>query len=426
MKRLLLLGLLLAAAGGLLWSQSFTVVLQNAEDTAFYYVVDPPELIVFDTATSIFENVVFDYFAEEPANGDDFAGFSELAPGESMSLDGLTEGKHLLVGFFVVPGKIGFPVRVITLQAGGGLDERTYRIFDEPALITARAGRGRISDYPPVPLAAVAQPAAPSAASAAVPSTAPSAAPATAPQAAEPAERPAEAEAPAAAAPATTAAAEPAAPASAAPKAAAAPVEERGFFRFKIDNQYEDWEAIPAFLSFPPDRPLTSFTREQYGGEFEVLPIAQSKHWGKEGTAINEIKVVNNLESIYLYVSTYSTISSNMSIFLYFQTEQNLRRRGATNRLTLELLPAKAEEPGLVVLWEKGREPMIVGKLDSGSFFLEAEINKDLLYDIEMAKPAITFFDLTTSYFDRQELDYEEFYVASVPLSRIPTENTLY
>jgi hypothetical protein len=391
MKRLLFAGVLLAAVGGLLWSQDYTVVIQNAEDTTFYYVVDPPELIVFDTATSIFENVVFDYFAEEPANGDDFSVFSELVPGESRSLTGLTEGKHLLVGFFVEPGQMGFPVRVINLQAGGGLDERTYRIFSEPALITARAGRGRLSDYPPIPPKAVA-------------TAAPAEAPATAPAPAAP-------EAPA----------EPTVPAE-----AAATVGQRGFFRFRIDNQYEDWEAIPAFLSFPPDRPLSSFTREQYGGQFEVLPIAQSKHWGRQGTAISEIKVVNNLESIYLYVSTYSAISSNVSIFLYFQTEQNLRRRGATNRFTLELLPAKAEEPGLVVLWEKERKPTIVGRLASGSFFLEAEIDKNLLYDIEAAKPEITFFDLTTSYFDRQELTYEEFYVASVPLAGIPTEKTLY
>ena len=122
MKRLMLMAVLLAATGA--WSQSYTVVIENAEDKAFYYVLDPPELIVFETGTSIFENVVFDYFAEEPANGDDFTGFSELAPGESLSLDALTEGKHLLVGFFVLPGEMGFPVRVITLQAGGGLDER--------------------------------------------------------------------------------------------------------------------------------------------------------------------------------------------------------------------------------------------------------------------------------------------------------------
>ena len=128
MKRFMLMAVLLAAAGSLLWSEDFTVVIQNAEDSTFYYVLDPPELIVFETGTSIFENVVFDYFAEEPANGDDFTGFSELAPGESLSLDALTEGKHLLVGFFVLPGEMGFPVRVITLQAGGGLDERIYRI----------------------------------------------------------------------------------------------------------------------------------------------------------------------------------------------------------------------------------------------------------------------------------------------------------
>jgi hypothetical protein len=416
MKRLLLMGVLLAAAGGLLWSQSYTVVIQNAEDSTFYYVLDPPELVVFEPATSIFENVVFDYFAEEPINGDDFSGFSELAPGESLRIDSLTEGKHLLVGFFVLPGEMGFPVRVITLQAGGGLDERTYRIYSEPALITARAGRGRLSDHPPIPPTAAARPPAPAATTTPTPSAAVQ-------ESAGPSGGQAQAEAPASPAPAAAATAAASAPAA---PAAAAPVEERSFFRFQIDNRYEDWEAIPAFLSFPPDRTLRSFTREQYGGEFEVLPIDQAKHWGAEGTAVNEIKVVNNLESIYLYISTYSSISSNVSIFLYFHTEQNLRRRGATNRFTLELLPEKAEEPGLVVLWEKDREPMIVGSLASGSFFLEAKIDKSLLYDIEVAKPAISFFDLTTSYFDRQELAYEEFYVASVPLFELPTEETLY
>jgi len=376
MKRLLLVGVLITAAAGLLSGQSYAVVIQNAEEETFHYVLDPPELTAFETATSIFENVVYDYFAEAPAEEDDFAGFSELAPGESLSLEDLEEGRHLLVGFFVIPGQMGFPVRVITLQAGGGLDERTYRIFSEPALITARAGRGRISDYAPIPPKAVAA-------------------------AAETAE-------------------------SASAPAAAAPGAERGFFRFQIDNQYEDWEAIPTFLSFPSGRTLTSFTREQYGGAFEVLPIDQSRHWDSGGTSVNEIKAVNNLDNVYLYISTHTALSPNVSVFLYFHSDQNLRRTGATNRFTLELLPAKAEEPGLVVLWEKERKPVIVGTLASGSFFLEASIDKNLLYDIEVAKPEITFFDLTTSYFDRQELAYEEFYIASVPLAGIPTEQTLY
>jgi hypothetical protein len=372
MKRLLLVGVLICAAAGLLPGQSSTVVIQNAEEATFHYVLDPPELTVFETATSIFENVVYDYFAEAPAAEDDFSGFSELAPGQFLRLEDLAEGKHLLVGFFVLPGQMGFPVRVITLQAGGGLDERTYRIFSEPALITARAGRGRISDYAPIP---------PKAAAAAAETVAATAAPA---------------------------------------------VAEEGFFRFQIDNRYEDWEAIPTFLSFPSDRTVPSFTREQYGGAFEVLPIDQSRHWGSQGTAISEIKVVNNQEAVYLYISTHSALSPNVSVFLYFHTDQNLRRTGATNRFTLELLPAKAEEPGLVVLWEKERKPLIVGTLASGSFFLEAKIDKNLLYDIQEAKPEITFFDLTTSFFDRQELAYEEFYIASIPLAAIPTERTLY
>ncbi|MCK5008477.1 MAG: hypothetical protein KAR73_13890, partial [Spirochaetales bacterium] len=84
------------------------------------------------------------------------------------------------------------------------------------------------------------------------------------------------------------------------------------------------------------------------------------------------------------------------------------------------------EEPGLVVLWEKDRKPVVVGKLASGSFFLEARIEKELLFDLLYARPEITFFDLTTSFFDRQELTYEEFYIATVALAEIPTEKTIY
>jgi len=391
MKLTFLVGVLIVAVAGLLSGQSYTVVIQNAEEETFHYVLDPPELTAFETATSIFENVVYDYFAEAPEAADDFAGFSELSPGQAVSLEGLAEGRHLLVGFFVVPGQMGFPVRVINLQAGGGLDERTYRIYSEPALITARAGRGRISEYAPIPPRVVAQ----------------------SPAKTEAASRIA---APAAAA----------SPAAVSAAATARPTAEQGFFRFQIDNRYEDWEPIPALLSFPSDRFLPSFTREQYGGAFEVLPIGQSRHWGSKGTSINEIKVVNNLEAVYLYISTHSALSPETSVFLYFYSDQNLRRLGATNRFTLELVPAKAEEPGLVVLWEKERKPVIVGTLASGSFFLEAKIDKNLLYDILVAKPEITFFDLTTSFFDRQELTYEEFYIASVSFGEIPTEQTLY
>jgi hypothetical protein len=386
------------------------VVIQNADVDDFYYVVDPPELTAFDPTSVIFENVVHDYFAEVPLSADDFAGFSELAPDQIQRLEGLTEGKHLLVGFFVVPGEREFPVRVISLQAGGGLDERTYRIFSQPALVTARAGRGRISDYDPIPPRTVAD----LEEEAPVAEVAPVEEPAAVEEVAA-VEEPAAAEE-------LSAAEEPEAVAA----AEAAPAAEEGFFRFQIDNRYEDWEAIPTFLSFPVDRDLPSFTREQYGGQFEVLPIAEARHWGTDGSAINEIKVVNDAAALYLYISTHSTLSSNLSVFMYFHTDQNVRRLGATNKYTLELVPERAEQPGLVVLWQKDGAPLIVGELASGSFFIEAKIDKDLLYDIGEARPRITFFDLTTSYFDRQELAYEEFYIASIPLASIPTEQTLY
>jgi hypothetical protein len=399
MKRFLWVGILLAGAAGLLPGQSCTVVIQNTDEATFHYVLDPPELTAFDPASSIFPNVVYDYFAEEPLDADEFSGFSELDPGQTVRLEGLSEGKHLLVGFFEVPGERGFSVRVITLQAGGGLDERTYRIYTQPALITARAGRGRIEDYPPVPAKAIAE-----------------------------AEEAGEAGAPpAGAAEAATRGA--AAPGAAAPgegPAAGAPSAEKEFFRFQIDNRYEDWEAIPTFLSFPDGRDLSSFTREQYGGPFEVLPIGRSRHWGSGGSSINEVKVAANRRAVYLYISTHSALSANLSIFLYFHNERNLRRPGATNHFTLELVPSRAEKPGLAVLWEKDRKPVIAGSLASGSFFLEARIEMEQLYDLLRARPEITFFDLTTTIYDRQELAYEEFYIASVPLAEIPTEETLY
>ncbi len=378
MKRLILSVTLIMGMAALAMGQVNTVVIQNAENAVFHYVLDPPELTAFDASASIFQNVVYDYFAEAPVAEDDFGGFTELASGQSVRLENLSEGKHLLVGFFVMPGEREFPVRVINLQAGGELDERTYQVFSEPSYISARAGRGRIAAYPPIPPSALT-----STGGGAV----------------------------------VRKAGEPDGTEGAA---------ERGFFRFQIDNQYEDWEAIPPFLSFPADYTLLSFTREQHGGEFEVLPISQSRYWRTGGSALNEIKVVDNLQVVYLYLSTHSTLSADLSVFLYFHTDRNLRRLGAENRFTLELVPSRAEEPGLVVLWEKDRKPVIVGKLASGSFFLEARIEKQLLFDLLSAKPEITFFDLTTSFFDRQELTYEEFYIASVTLAEIPTEKTIY
>jgi hypothetical protein len=375
MKRSVCIILFLAATALLAVGQTYSVVIHNAESSNFYYVLNPPELTVFDTSASIFQSVVYDYFADTPEAADEFSGFTEIEPGASRSMD-LSEGKHLLVGFFAIAGRREFPVRVITVQSGGGLDVRNYTVYSEPSLIQARAGRGRISAYKPVPAAA---------------------APAVA-----------------------------AAPGAAAEPGAAQAVEEKGFFRFAIDNRYDDWEAIPTLLSFSAEQDLSSFTSEQYGGEFEVLPIERSRHWGRGGTAISEVKVVDNVETIYLYISTHSAISANLSVFMYFHSDRNLKRAGAQNQFTLEMVPQRAEEPGLVVLWEKQRQPAIVGKLASGSFFLEARLDKDKLYDLLDAKPQITFFDMTTSFFDRQELAYEEFYVTSVALSAIPTEKTLY
>ena len=149
MKRLILSAVLIVGAAAL--AQANTVVIQNAENAVFHYVLDPPELTAFDPSASIFPNVVYDYFSEAPAAEDDFVGFAGLDSGQSVRFENLSEGKHLLVGFFVMPGERQFPVRVIHLQAGGELDERTYQIYSEPSFISARAGRGRIAAFLPIP-----------------------------------------------------------------------------------------------------------------------------------------------------------------------------------------------------------------------------------------------------------------------------------
>jgi hypothetical protein len=188
------LGLMLAAAlagaqaakdGGV---QYFAVLLNNPEASAFHFVLDPPELAQFDPGSSVFANVVYDYFLESPATGPTL--FRTLPPGATLRLKDLPEGTHLLVGFFALPGRRDYPVRVQQLLAGGGMAERFYTMYAEPSLFRARAGRGRLAGF-----SATGAPALP--------------------------------------APSGTA------------QEGAAPFASRGELGLLIDNDFADWEAIP-------------------------------------------------------------------------------------------------------------------------------------------------------------------------------------
>jgi len=346
--------LLLAAAG---LCAEHVVLLHNAESSTLHYLLDPKGLSGFDPESSVFAGVVRDFLSAEA--DEQPVPFAQLPGGQTERLEGLAEGTHLLVGFFAVSGRREFPVQALALSAGGDRVERTYTVRAEPALTSARPGRGRLAGY-----------------------------------------------------------------AAAAAESSAEPAGS-GWFRFRIDNQYDDWEAIPPLLAWPEGHRPDGFRREQLGAAAQRLPIADARHWDRGGSGLSELKIVADPQGIYLYAASRTAMGPNLSIFLYLHGGPP---GGAEpNRLTLELVPAHGEQPGLVVLWVLGAAPAVVGELASGSFFLEARADTRRLEPaLRSAEPEIGCFDLTTAFFDRGQLAFEEFYYGTVGLEQIPSLDTLY
>ncbi len=354
--KLLIFTIIFTIAGNLGFGETYSVLLNNPEESSFYYVLNPPELNGFDPAGSVFLGILYDYFADDTAETE----FKEIPPGTSVRVEGLSRGTHLLLGFFAVPGKAELPVRVVRILTGGGIDERFYTIYKEPSLINVRISRGRLKNF---------------------------------------------------------------FLSSRAPRMEGVKDIITGF-GISIDNRYEDWEQIPYLAEFSESFSPISFTREQYGSSFETFPIGQARHWREGGTQLNEIKAVDYKDKLYLYCSTRSAISDNLSIFLYFHGDRTASKE---NRVTLELLPARADKPGLAVLWVKGKEPALVGRLASGSFFLEAEIFIEKVYQAleDRSFSDLTTFDLTASYYDNIEIVYEEFFFATLSVKDIPAPEDL-
>ncbi len=364
------LGLLLAAAavgaaqpakGG---GQSFAVLLNNPEASAFHFVLDPPELASFDPGSSVFASVVYDYFLESPVAGPTL--FRTLAPGATLQLKEVAEGPHLLVGFFELPGRRDYPVRIMQLLVGGGMTERFYTVYAQPSLFRARAGRGRLAGFP---------------------------------------------QGGSASGQGTGSAAQ-----------GAPAVASKGELGLAIDNDFADWEAIPVLRSFADYTPRTFF-REQIGGGRIELPLEQSRYWQKAGTGLYELKMVDDGSSLYLYLSTRSAMAEGLSIYLYFLDP---RDRQGENRVTVELLPATGNKAGLVALWVKGHGPVAAGNLASGVFFLEAALDKATIYGALSSGIQGGFLELTTGYHDRSSLSYEEFYYTRLALKDLPSPDTLF
>jgi hypothetical protein len=354
-----ILALLLTAAA-LAGAQPFTVLLNNPEETDFYFTLDPPELKSFDPSASVFPNVVYDYFGETPPPN--WAGFQPLPAGATRRLENLAEGTHLVVGFFAPRSRREFPVRTLTVKAGGGMSERFYSVYTEPSLFKARAGRGRLAAFAPPEEAA------------------------------------------------------------AAPATAAVRPPGEGRLNIRIDNQYQDWEVIPALAAFGDYQP-ESFSREQYGSAARVLPLREARFWQKAGTSLAELKAVREDKTLYLFLSTRSAIADGLSIFLYFHDPKD---PADGNRVTLELLPAAKAATGLAVLWVKDRSPVAAGTLASGSFFLEASVDLAKIEAALISRSELTSVELTTCYRDRNALAYEEFYYATLALPDFPTADRLY
>jgi len=186
-----------------------------------------------------------------------------------------------------------------------------------------------------------------------------------------------------------------------------------------IDNSYDDWEAVPALASFTSIFVPPSFTRESLGNDFETLSLKNSRFWQQGGTQLNEVKAVADGENVYLFISTQSAISANLSCFFYLRGE---RRKGEENPFTIERIPEHSLDESQVVLWQRDRRlPESAGKLSFGSFFLEARINKQI-FSPEMIRelgsnPSV---DLTTCYFDKQNSLYEEFFFTTIYLKDVP------
>ncbi len=355
------------------------LVIRNEEELPFHYALDPAELAGLDPATLSFRMRLVDYFLEESPDWP----FALVPPREEARLDGLPAGRHLLVGFFELPGSAYYPVSFWEVEVGedagaspGAGGPASLSVRREPGVISVRSGEGRLLRRPP------------------------------------------------------------AAAAAAQGGAAALPAPA-----IRVDRRYEDWEPIPSLAAFSGFFEPASFTRESVRG-WEVLPLVHSRYWRAGGTQLNEIKVLIDAREIYFFISTQSAISDRLSIFIYFQDRPGepaavsgepgaasaggaAASGGARNRVTLELVPADAELPGVVLLWKRGEgaaaKPQPVGRLLSGDFFIEGRVSRRLLEDaLGQAVGPQTFFDLTTCYFERSTGVYEEFYFTSVHLRDIP------
>jgi hypothetical protein len=415
MKRTVVVSTVLLLASALAFAESSTVTLQNQEGATFWFTVDPKELSDVAIGSRQLAEKVAAFFAEQT---DSFP-FRPLAPDSQLTLEGLAEGPHLLVGFFDVEGEGSLPVRAFSVQADKGPGDRFYALFSGPALLTVPREGGRLANL------------------------AKAKAPAEAVPAQQAGEQPPQAEvasvevgavevAPAEAAPAELVAGEQ-------PPAEQLPEEQTPIEQAPEDQApLEQAEAsppqelvaateeaapieLPPIASFSPTYSPVVFTRESRDS-FTVLPIAQSRYWEQEGTRLDSLSGTIGDGTLRVSLRSANGFSRDVSYFFYLFAARTLGKENAT---TIELLPLAKEGQGACVLWQRGAgeggaaaAARIVGSVSVIENVCDLEIDVSGLPPEIVAdlgdNPSI---DLSSCRYDARSGVFEEFYYTTIQLA---------
>jgi hypothetical protein len=368
MKRILLPVLLLAAGLASIQAQGTTLSIQNQENAWFYFVVDPPEMKGLVPTSPSLPGRIAQYFSRENAGFP----FSSLQPFSGLKVEGLPEGTHLLVGFFVIEDRDEFPVKVLGLQVDGKMGERFYPLYSDPALLSVSRDKGSLARF----------------------------ARETKKQQQIPQQGTAEkTSAPQASARET--------PAAVAETPAVAP-----------SDSGDKGRAVQPLAAFTTAFRPAIFTRES-GDEFQVLGISESRFWGGPGTGLREVRAVLQNGVLRFTVSAQAAFSRNVSYFLYAFDQRGSR---SASPLTVEVKPLGPTGPGVAVLWERGAaSPALFGDAvavaDSITVLLDLSVVPERIWKALGNAPS---FDLTSCWFDPEAGTYEEFYLTSFSAADIP------
>ncbi len=365
MKRTVLVLAVLLVASALAFAESSTITLQNQEQATFWFVVDPEELSDVPLSSPELTQRVEQFFAAQ--TGD--MSFTPLAPDSQLTLEGLGQGLHLLVGFFDAEGADSLPVRALSVQVDEGPGDRFYALFSEPALVSVPRGEAMLVER---------------------------AQEAPLPEASQEGEE----------GTAEIAQAEAVEPEAVEPEAVEpAPVE-----------------AEPAAIArFSSTYSPVVFTRESRGG-FTVLPISQSLYWGEAGTRLDSLDGTIGDGTLRVSLRSANGFSRDVSYFFYLFASRTL---GKENPITIELLPLAKDGAGACVLWQKGAAagggsaaPRIVGSVSALENACDLSIElSSLPAEVIAELGENASIDLCSCRYDAPTGVFEEFYFTTIQLA---------